>query len=252
MPLSREDTDYIRHAYLEGVKRGKQLGAAAGAAYVGEKMEGALGFSIAHVDKYSADQTAWASRRLREMRRGVAPLLLTGTDFARYFPNGPEDGQETCAGNIFVSAGLNNLISLWLGLAASGALSRAIGGTVSVCGVGTGTAAPSQADTSLISNNGSAYFQAFDTAAAFGTTATAGQLVGTSTFGSAVANFAWNEWCWATGAGTITPGSNGTSSAGSPFATANTFAMVNHKTNVNLGSKASGSSWVFSTTFTIS
>jgi hypothetical protein len=243
VPLSREDTDYIRHAYLEGVKRGRR-----DVGYMGEKLEGAIGFSIAHVDKYSTDQTAWAARRF------AGPGKLIGADFQRYFPHGPEDGQETCAGNIFVNAGLSNLVALWTGLTAAGALSRPMGGTLSVCGVGTGTAAAANTDTVLIGDSAAAgaYYQGFDSAAAFGTTATPGQLVGTSTFGSAFANFAWNEWCWATGAGAITAGSSLSGTTLKPFTTANTAAMVNHKTAVALGTKASGSSWVFSTTFTIS
>lgn len=244
MPLSKQDTDYIRRAYEEGVKRGK----AYVAPYLEDKLEGAIGYSVAHVEKYSADQTAWATAQLRKDRSVLA--APTALDFQRYFPRGGEDGEGVAVGNIFVNTGLVNLVSLWIGLSAT--LINKLSGTGSICGVGTGTAAAVNTDTTLISNGGSAYYQAFDNLASFGTTSTQGQLVGTSTFGSAVANFNWNEWCWASGAGAITAGSNLNSGAGSPFATAASMAMVNHKTNVNLGGKASGSSWVFSTTFTIS
>ena len=262
MPLSKADTDFIRHTYLEGVRRGQSLGEV-----VAERLEGAVGFSIGHVDKYSPDQTAWAHQRfadeqswrrgyrldarnaLRRMRYG-APRLI-GPDFERYFPGGPEEGQAIAAGNIFVAQGLTNLISLWLGLTGTAVhvLAESAGGS-SLVGVGTGTAAAATADTKLISDNGSAWYQVFDAAPA--TTTTNGVVVATCTFGSANANFAWNEWCWATGSGAITAGSILATGAGTPFGVANTVQMVNHKTNVNLGSKASGSSWVFSTTFTIS
>lgn len=261
VPLSRDDLDHIRHAYQAGMRRG------AARAGVSEALEGAIGFSVAHVDKYSADQTRWAAQRLRQeqsWRRGYrvdpsamlrrlrsGPLTLTGMDFERYFPGGPEDGEATGAGNIFVAQGLTNLISLWMGLSGTAINKLSQTGATPVTGVGTGTAAPATSDTSLISNGGSAYFQSFD-ALSLGTTAVNGVVIGTSTFGSAVANFAWNEWCWATGLGTVTAGANGGTTAGSPFSTGASWAMVNHKTNVNLGSKASGSSWVFSTTFTIS
>ena len=264
MPLSASQMDQIRHAYQEGVKRGRQLAAP----HLDEQLEGALGFSVAHVDKYSPDQSAWAARRFAEeraWRRGrrvdvtqmirrlrTGPPALSGCDFRRYFPGGPEMGEATAAGNIFVAAGLTNLVSLWMGLSATGAvhpLTESAG--TSVCGVGTGTATAAVADVSLTSTGGSAWFQAFD-ASSLGTTSTAGVVVGTCTYGTANANFAWNEWCWATGSGAVTAGSYGSTTAGSPFATANSWAMVNHKAPVSLGTKASGSSWVFSTTFTIS
>jgi hypothetical protein len=247
VPLSQEDTDYIRHAYMEGVKRGRR-DAAAGQAYLGERLEGAIGFSVGCVDKYSPDQTAWASRRLlRDTGRMVKPIA---GHFERYFPGGPENGQSWGVGNSFVATGLTNLISLWTAL--TGARINALSGTGSVCGVGTGTTLPATSDTALISDNGaSAWYQAFDNTASFGTTTTNGVLIGTSTFGSANANFAWNEWCWATGGGSITAGTTLSATTNKPFNSANSQAMVNHKTNVALGTKASGSSWVFSTTFTI-
>ena len=266
MPLSKDDVQYIRHvavqSYQAGVQRGQALSVP-----LEERLDGAVGFSVAHVDKYSPDQTAWARKRfeqeqswrrgyrldaqnmIRRMRYGTP--RLSACDFERYFPAGPEEGQATRAGNIFVAQGLTNLISLWLGLTGTAVhvLAAAAGGS-GLCGVGTGTSAAATSDTKLISDNGSAWYQAFDQAPA--TTTTNGQVVGTTTYGSANANFAWNEWCWATGSGAVTAGSVLGTSAAAPYGVGNTGAMVNHKTNVNLGSKASGSSWVFSTTFTIS
>lgn len=218
------------------------------------------------VEKYSPDQVAFAVRRFREeraWRRGckVDPahmvarlrygkMTLQGSDFERYFPRGGEEGHASAPGNILVNAGLTNLISLWLGLTGT-AINHLTQSAATACvGVGTGTSAPATTDITLISNNGSAWYQAFDASTL--TQLGSNGIQGTCTVGSANANFAWNEWCWATGTGLFTAGSNGTSVAGSPYATANSFAMVNHKTNVNLGSKASGSSWVFSTTMTIS
>lgn len=221
------------------------------------------------VDKYSPDQVAYAARRFREeqawrgvgVRAGVDHALkrfrygaikMDGSDFMRYFPGGPEMGSVSREGNILVATGLTNLISLWMGLTgtAINPLRDGASGT-SVVGVGTGTSAAATADTTLISNGGSAWFQGFD-AASFGTTTTNGVMVGTCTVASGNGNFAWNEWCWATGSGAVTSGANGGTTAGSPFATGATWQMVNHKTNVNLGSKASGSSWVFSTQIQIS
>jgi hypothetical protein len=258
--LTKDDVKYIQQAYKAGIERGTQLDAA---------LEGAVGFSIAHVEKYSPEQTAWAKDRFRTeiaWRRGAkinagamirrlrfGEMQLTGMDFERYFPGGPEEGEDTKTGNIFVSAGLTNLVSLWLGLTATAInpLHDVAGGT-SVVGVGTGLAAAGTADTVLQGNNtAGAWYQAFD-ATSFGTTTQPGVLVGTTTVASANANFAWQEWCWATGSGAVTAGSNLSNTTLQPFTTASSFAMVNHKTNVALGTKASGSSWVFSTTFTIS
>jgi hypothetical protein len=259
VPLSNGDVRALQQAYRSGIKRGQ--------ASLRPALEGAIGFSIAHVDKYSQDQTAYAAARFREeqaWRRGPrinatamlrrirsGPLQLSGMEFERYFPGGPEEGDATSTGNIFVAQGLTNLVSLWMGLTGTAVNKLTQTGATPVCGVGTGTAAAATADATLISNGGSAYYQGFD-AATLGTTSTNGVIIGTSTFASAVANFNWNEWCWATGTGLMTPGSNGGSVAGSPFATASSWQMVNHKTNVALGSKASGSSWVFSTQFVLS
>src|SRR5712692_480768 len=258
MPLSNDDVKYLQQAYKAGVAR---------AAGMDHALDGAIGFSVAHVDKYSSDQTEWAVRRFREekaWRRGTrinttamlrrlrhGELELSGMEFTRYFPGGPEEGEDTATGNVFTASGLTNLISLWTGLtgAAINPLHAVSAGT-SVVGVGCGTAAAGTADTSLISNGGSAWYQAFD-ASSLGTTTTNGVVVGTVTVGSANGNFAWNEWTIATGSGVVTAGSNGSTVAGSPFATANSWAMLNHKTNVNLGSKASGSSWIFSVSFQI-
>lgn len=256
MPLSKDDVRYIQQAYQAGLAKGR--------GQLDKALEGVTGYSIAHVDKYSPEQTAYAASRFREeqaWRRGPrinaaamirrirsGPLVLSGMEFERYFPGGPEEGEETNTGNIWVAQGLTNLISLWMGLTGTAINHLSQTGATPVCGVGTGTAAATVADTTLISNGGSAYYQAFD-AATLGTTATAGVIIGTSTFASAVANFAWNEWCWATGTGLVTPGSFLGTAAGSPFATASSAAMNNHKTNAALGSKASGSSWVFSTQF---
>jgi len=264
VPLSRDDLDHIRHAYEAGLHRGKELAGAG-------QLEGATGYSVAHVDRYSPEQTAWARSRfgeeqawrrgkrvnvthmIRRLREGQGSLALAGADFERYFPGGPELGEATSVGNIFVAAGLTNLISLWMGLSATAVNALSQTGHTPVVGVGTGTAAAGTGDAALIGNNNAAgaYYQAFD-ATSLGTTTVNGQVVGTSTFASGVANFQWQEWCWATGAGSVTPGSSMSGTANAPFSTANSAAMVNHKTLVNLGTKASGSSWVFSTTFTIS
>lgn len=220
------------------------------------------------VDKYSPEQVQWAGQRFREerawhgqgfrtdvkqaMRRlRYGPLQLDGSDYQRYFPAGPEMGRRVGDGNILVNTGLGNIFSLWMGLtgAAINPIRDVAGGT-SVCGVGSGAAAGATTDTTLQANGGSAWFQGFDASSL--ATSQINTLVATTTVASGNGNFSWQEWCWATGSGAVTAGANGGTTAGSPFATGASWSMVNHKTAVNLGSKASGSAWVFSTSVFIS
>jgi hypothetical protein len=246
--LTRDDLEYIRnHA---------------------EVIDVITWHAACEVDKYSPDQVQWAGQRFREERAWhgqgfrtdvkhalrrlrYGPLQLDGSDYQRYFPSGPEMGHRVGAeGNILVNAGLTNIFSLWLGLtgAAVNPLRDVAAGT-SVVGVGSGAAAAATTDTTLQANGGSAWFQAIDATSLAATTLNV--VVATCTVASGNGNFSWQEWCWATGSGAVTAGANGGTTAGSPFATGATWAMVNHKTNVNLGSKASGSAWVFSTSVVI-
>lgn len=244
MALTKDDLDYIRqHA---------------------DAIDVITWHASCAVDKYSPDQVQWAGRRFSEERawRGqgfrtnvkhtlqrmrYGPLVLDGSDYQRYFPAGPEMGHVVGAdGNLLVNTGLGNIFSLWMGLtgAAINPIRDVAGGT-SVVGVGSGAAAAATTDTTLQGNGGSAWYQGIDATSL--ATSAINTLVATCTVASGNGNFSWQEWCWATGSGAVTAGANGGTTAGSPFATGATWSMVNHKTNVNLGSKASGSAWVFST-----
>lgn len=68
-----------------------------------------------------------------------------------------------------------------------------------------------------------------------------------STYGSGVANFAWNTWAWGiyngTAAANATLSAHGTGS--------NQAVLVNHKV-ASLGTKGSGAAWVFSSSTTLS
>jgi hypothetical protein len=113
----------------------------------------------------------------------------------------------------------------------------------SFVGVGTdsGTAALAS-QTALV--GATQYYNTFDSNPTRVTTTTTNDAIqGVSTFGSAVANFAWNEWGWfSTTAGTITPGTAVNVSSG-------TETMWNRKV-ASMGTKGSGSSWVFTTKVT--
>jgi hypothetical protein len=226
--------------------------------------DGAHWFPKVTVEKYSIDQTAFAERKVSEeaswgrrllTKRGLlVPRRLHG-DFLRELFGRPEDGYAYDAGNILVNAGLTNIINLLIGASASGANSRPLGAGggsgAAVVGVGsTGTAATT-ADTVLGANgtspNGTvgAWYQSMD--ASYPSLTTPATINGQSTFASGNANMAWAEWCWATGAGAVTAGD----ALASVYATGSSWAMLNHKIAA-LGTKASGASWVFSTTVVFS
>jgi hypothetical protein len=113
------------------------------------------------------------------------------------------------------------------------------------CGVGDSStgAAASQTDLQAASNK---YYNTFDAnLTRVTTTVTNDSIQGVSTFGSAVANFAWNEWAWfTTTTGTITPGTTVNVSSG-------TESMWNRKV-ASMGTKSSGASWALTTKVTFS
>jgi hypothetical protein len=231
------------------------------------------------IEKYSPDQTRWAERRLREaLRWRRLPLLnhvplgenratlrrhqatglvhdLHGNWLRELFPGGPEDGLTYDDGNLMVSVGLTQVINMLTGAAQSGTV-RYLTNAQTVVGVGTNTAgsgAPAAiGDTALKDDNSAnAYYQGSD--ATFPSLTGPATINNQCTFASGNANFAWNEWCWATGQ-TITAGTH--LATGAVFATL--ASMINHKTNLSsgggasLGTKGSGASWVFSTTIVFS
>jgi hypothetical protein len=223
------------------------------------------------IEKYSIDQTAYAERQLAELKSWRRlPLLrqvyigerasrvreeglghvfrLHGNWLRELFPAGPEDGYAYDEGNLLVNAGLTNLINLLTGRTGT-AVNTLGSNATSVVGVGSSSTAAAVTDAALGGNGSSttAWYQAQD--ANFPTITTPATINGQSTFASGNANFAWNEWCWATGAGAITAGAT----LASVFATASSSAMLNHKIPAGgLGTKASGASWVFSTTVVFS
>lgn len=182
----------------------------------------------ASVAKYSPDQVAWATQKM-----GYEP---SGHRLSLLFRN-PEDGITEEPGNLLVTVGLNLLTELLEGG----------GGTPfahadAIVGVGAGTATALVGDTALGDDNTSnAYYQQAD---ASYPTQSGGVITCQCTIGSSNGNFAWNEWCLATGAGGITPGDH-------LSAVATGVTMLNHKVvSGGLGTKSSGASWIFTATVT--
>lgn len=186
----------------------------------------------ARIEKYSPEVVEELTRIL-----GYEP---TSHDFARFSAD-PESVTEV-DGNILVSTGISNITNLIIGGGG-----QALTNARSICGVGATATAEVIGNTALGSDGASAYYQGFDATYPTRTTVTATNdtLNVVATFASGNANFAWNEWCWATStAGTITPGATLTS-------VATGTQLVNRKT-ASMGTKASGASWVFTTTVKIS
>lgn len=179
----------------------------------------------ARVDKYSPEVVRELTEHL-----GYEP---TSADFARMeiTPNSVVEVD----GNLLTTAGLQRLTNLIIG---SGA--QAMTSTRTAVGVGATSTSETVSDTALAANGGSAYYNVVDSAP----TAVNGVLTCVCTYGSGVANFAWNEWCWAITNGTITPGATLASIATTP-------QMINRKV-ASMGTKGSGATWVFTTTVTLS
>jgi len=178
----------------------------------------------ASVAKYSPDQVRWATKRMGYEPQGHRLSLLF---------HDPEDGVVSEPGNLMVTGGLNLLTSLL-----EGGAGTPFAHADAIVGVGTSSTGALVGDTALGSDNSSnAYYQQAD---ASYPTQSNGTITCNCTIGSSNGNFAWNEWCLATGSGGITAGDH-------LSAVATSVVMINHKVT-SLGTKVSGASWVFTAT----
>jgi hypothetical protein len=175
----------------------------------------------ASVAKYSPDQVAWATKRMGYEPQGHRLSLLF---------RDPEDGVTEEPGNLMVTVGLNLLTSLL-----EGGAGTPFAHADAIVGVGAGTTGALIGDTALTDDNSSnAYYQQADSSYP---TQSNGTITCNCTFASGNANYAWQEWCLATGSGGITAGTH-------LSAVATSVTMLNHKVT-SLGTKVSGASWVF-------
>lgn len=182
--------------------------------------------AYAKVLKYSPDQVTWATRKM-----GYEP---SGHRLSLLFRD-PEDGVTEEPGNLLVTVGLNLLTSLL-----EGGAGTPFAHADAIVGVGSTATGATTADTALGADNTSgAYYQQADSSYP---TQSGGVITCQCTFGTSVANYAWNEWCFATGSGGISAGDH-------LSAVATGVVMLNHKV-ASLGTKGSGSSWVFVGTVT--
>lgn len=176
------------------------------------------------IDRWDADQTAWAARR--------ADRAPSAEDFER-LRIAPYESSEVI-GNLVTAAGLNRLTSL---LIAGGG--QALTNTATRLGVGDGAGTAAVGDTDLSAAAGSTHrwFQVMD---ATYPQQSNGVLTVRATFGTADGNFAWNEFGIDVGTPTVSSG--------------NTVAalLFNHKTSIAQGTKASGQTWTATGTVTFS
>jgi len=178
--------------------------------------------AYAKVLKYSPAQV--------ELSRGLLGHEPDGVELSVHHAE-PEGGIVTDEGNVLTTAGLGRITSLIIGGGGQAAANGACG-----LGVGSSTTAAVITDTDL---GTPIYYQPAD--AGF-PTVSAGVITIQATFGSSNGNGAWQEWGWydATSfVGSTTKAGTGTSPV-----------MINHKIT-SLGTKASGSSWVFVATVTL-
>jgi hypothetical protein len=178
---------------------------------------------VATVQKYNQDKVEWVAART-----GIA--VPTSADLERLVE--PDD-IVVSVGNLLTTAGLNRITSLIIGGGGQAATN-----TSARLGTGNSTTAAAVGQTDLQAAAGSAnrWFQIMD--ASFPTQSN-GVLTFKSTFASADGNYAWQEWCVDIGTPTVSSG--------------NTVAalMLNRKVE-SLGTKASGASWVLTSTITLS
>jgi len=199
--------------------------------------------AFAHVEKFSPDQTNWAESRLlaqyrlpttRLYQRRLAALLRsTGS---------PQLGYASAAGNLLVTEGLNQVTQLIIG--SGGVTFSNTHGLVTVGDSSTAAAVGDTYVTATFTSGSNCYQNPND--ASFPTQSN-GVINSQSTYGSGVANFAWNTWGWAIFNGTAA--ANATLSAHGTGA--NQAVLANHKV-ASLGTKGSGAAWVFSTSVTLS
>lgn len=171
------------------------------------------------VDRWDEEQTEWAARRLG------SPADAAG--FAR-LGLAPAEVSEVI-GNVITTAGWTRLLNL--GIAAGGL--QAYDATHCRIGVGTGTTpAEAAGDTDLIGVvTTNRYWKLVDSRSV-----TTNVLTIVATFGTAVANWAWNEF--GIDAGTA----DGTGAVTAP--------LLNHKVGIAQGTKASGQTWTTTATLT--
>jgi hypothetical protein len=177
------------------------------------------------VERWDDDQTRWARER-----SGLA------TPSAAHFHalNVKPYDVSRVEGNLLTTAGLTRITAL---LTAAGGQGLVLTSTRLGTGNGAGSAVVGDTDLGAAAGSPNRWFQIMDST--YPTTA-AGVLTVKSTFASADGNYAWNEFGIDVAAPTVA--SSATVGA----------CLLNHKTSIAQGTKASGQTWAATATLTLS
>jgi len=175
------------------------------------------------IRRWDEDATARAAARLGTAqptaedfdRLGIAPYIETAIDPA----------------NLLTTAGIGRIVTL-----VNAGTGNLISSTTARVGVGDGAGTAAIGDTDLSASAGSTH-RWFQTCTV---TSPSNVLTFAATFGTADGNFAWNEWGIDIGTATVT--SSNTVNA----------VLLNHKTSIAQGTKASGQTWTATATITLS
>lgn len=188
-------------------------------------------FPRIQVSKWNPETVAAATKEF-----GHEPGFDELMQFTGYTP----DGMAFAEGNELTTAGLHAITGLLIG-----AGGQAFNAANAIIGVGATNTAFATNQTALAGNGNAstAWYQGADNPSGLPSRSN-GAISASATFGGSDANFAWNEWCWATGTGTITPAHTLAN------VTAGTEVMWNRKV-ASLGTKASGAQWTLSATVTL-
>jgi hypothetical protein len=182
------------------------------------------------VEKYDADQVEWV--------RYHCEGELTG-DLLRSMLPGPAGGYARDEGNGVVAGGLANIAYLLTG---SGGHALAPGRSVFGVGADGGGFSPGHGHLGNDSNEaeGATWYRPMDHG--YPVVAEGAVIAGQATFSETEANFAWAEWCWASGEGEPSAGEKLSRCYPGPS------VMINRKAPAEgFGAKEPGVAWVFRT-----
>jgi hypothetical protein len=186
------------------------------------------------VRKFDTDATAWVSRRLGGEVPGHPGFVQP--DLADFLLHGVRPyAEDLVRGNLITNAGWGRLLTLGI---AGGGTAYAASSTRIGAGNGTGTAAGNATDLTAAAGSGNRWFQLVSGAGTVtngtGTSGTgSATLAFSATFGTGDGNFAWNEFGI----------DQGTGSSATVTAT-----LLNLKTSIAQGTKASGQTWTATAT----
>lgn len=179
-------------------------------------------YTRATVDKYNLEQVEY-------VRNATGLLEPKGADFAALgvVPFETVDGGQP--GNVLTNVGIQQLQQRLV------AAEQVWSTTNGAIGVGTSTTGAAATDTNLL---GTKYFRVWDSQPA----AASQVMTFVATFGTSVANHAWDEW------GVVIPDTATVYTSGTVLQS--NYILLNRKV-VNLGTKTAAQSWTLTVTITI-